>query len=203
MGHELLPQLAKHIERWDSCTDCSLHKSRTTPVLFEKVGNAENTIWFLGEAPGDSEDTCGRPFIGPTGRLLRQLIEECGISSYGLINTIACIPLAGTGRKLVREPTKAEITACRPRLLDFFSIEQPTHLVLAGKVAKAQKKYLPKVPILNIDHPSFMYRTGRQDSFSYRLARTRLTKFVGGDPTNGLLSCVEKIPLKKALSLNL
>jgi DNA polymerase len=34
----------------------------------------------VGEQPGDVEDRAGRPFVGPAGRLLRELLEEAGIA---------------------------------------------------------------------------------------------------------------------------
>ena len=34
---------------------------------------------LVGEQPGDEEDLKGRPFVGPAGRLLDQLLEEAGI----------------------------------------------------------------------------------------------------------------------------
>jgi DNA polymerase len=35
---------------------------------------------LVGEIPGDEEDRQGRPFVGPAGRLLDQVLEEAGIN---------------------------------------------------------------------------------------------------------------------------
>jgi uracil-DNA glycosylase len=36
---------------------------------------------FVGEQPGDVEDREGRPFVGPAGALLREVLEEVGIEA--------------------------------------------------------------------------------------------------------------------------
>jgi DNA polymerase len=33
-------------------------------------------VLFIGEAPGESEDAIGIPFIGPAGHLLGRIIDE-------------------------------------------------------------------------------------------------------------------------------
>ena len=38
---------------------------------------------LVGEQPGDQEDRAGRPFVGPAGRLLRELLAEAGIDEIG------------------------------------------------------------------------------------------------------------------------
>lgn len=37
-------------------------------------------IMLVGEAPGEEEDRSGKPFMGPAGRTLNQLLEQAGIS---------------------------------------------------------------------------------------------------------------------------
>ena len=34
---------------------------------------------LVGEQPGDAEDERGRPFVGPAGQLLRDVLAEVGI----------------------------------------------------------------------------------------------------------------------------
>ena len=42
-------------------------------------GPGDARIVIVGEQPGDEEDLGGRPFIGPAGRLLDELLREAGI----------------------------------------------------------------------------------------------------------------------------
>ncbi|MCM8557704.1 UdgX family uracil-DNA binding protein [Sphingomicrobium sediminis] len=42
-------------------------------------GNRDAALMLIGEQPGDEEDKAGRPFVGPAGQLLDQILEEAGI----------------------------------------------------------------------------------------------------------------------------
>lgn len=42
-------------------------------------GKEESTIVILGEAPGEEEYKLGKPFVGPSGKLLRRLCDEVGL----------------------------------------------------------------------------------------------------------------------------
>jgi DNA polymerase len=42
-------------------------------------GPADARLVLVGEQPGDEEDLRGRPFVGPAGRLLDELLREAGI----------------------------------------------------------------------------------------------------------------------------
>jgi uracil-DNA glycosylase family 4 len=39
-------------------------------------GSVPCDVLFIGEAPGQSEDVVGRPFVGPAGKLLDRIIED-------------------------------------------------------------------------------------------------------------------------------
>src|SRR5229473_1439431 len=60
-----------------SCTACDLYERATQTVFGE--GPPRAAVMFVGEQPGDSEDIAGRPFVGPAGKLLDQVLEEVGI----------------------------------------------------------------------------------------------------------------------------
>ena len=55
-----------------TCTDCSLHQGRTNAVPGEGAQDAE--IMLIGEGPGSQEDRQGRPFVGPAGQFLEELL---------------------------------------------------------------------------------------------------------------------------------
>jgi len=50
-----------------ACEKCELHKSRTKSVFGK--GSPDAKIMFIGEAPGESEDREGLPFVGRAGKL--------------------------------------------------------------------------------------------------------------------------------------
>ena len=53
----------------------------------ELEGPADAEIMFVGEAPGESEDRLGKPFIGRAGRTLNNLLAQAGIARYQCIVT--------------------------------------------------------------------------------------------------------------------
>src|SRR6185369_15621595 len=59
------------------CRACPLWQTGTQTVFGE--GGASARLMLVGEQPGDQEDTQGRPFVGPAGRLLEQALEQAGI----------------------------------------------------------------------------------------------------------------------------
>ena len=65
------------ITRIKSCTLCSLSEKRTQAVPGE--GSPDADIMFIGEGPGFYEDRDGRPFIGPSGKFLDELLASAGL----------------------------------------------------------------------------------------------------------------------------
>ncbi len=68
-----LRDIAQEIEE---CIECRIGKSGKA-VAGE--GNPNADIMFVGEAPGRTEAVTGRPFVGRSGKLLRELINEAGL----------------------------------------------------------------------------------------------------------------------------
>ena len=50
---------------------------------------ADAAVMLVGEQPGNDEDLVGRPFIGPAGKLLRELLLEAGITAAHVFITNA------------------------------------------------------------------------------------------------------------------
>lgn len=166
--HFANPQVAalykKLLFQWEGCTKCPLHTTRTQLVHFR--GYLPCDVLFIGEAPGDSEDTAGIPFApnAPAGERFDQMLEAAyhsvgtetghlvhpskpvvGATSipYGIINIVACRPKTpktefSSGE--LREPTPEEALACQPRLLELIRIAAPKLIVTLGRVAE---KHLP------------------------------------------------------------
>lgn len=101
-------------------------------------------ILFIGEAPGESEDSIGKPFCGPAGHLLDQIIARAMaefeavhgplLPTTAFTNLVGCIPRQPDGDKAT-EPEPDQVNCCSNRLCQFASICRPTTVVLVGKLA--------------------------------------------------------------------
>ena len=114
---ELLPITQAQPETLDEirvdlgeCIRCSLHSDRTHIVFGE--GNPSARIVLVGEGPGREEDRLGRPFVGPAGKLLDQMISAMGWrrQEVYICNVIKCRPPRN------RDPLPDEIEMCGPFL---------------------------------------------------------------------------------------
>lgn len=102
------------IAQWISAreVDIEIAKSCTTPVPGE--GDPEADIMFVGEAPGAQEDREGRPFVGASGKFLGEMLESIGLTreQVFITNIVKFRPPDN------RDPSKEEIKACLPYLLE-------------------------------------------------------------------------------------
>jgi len=89
---------------------------------------------FVGEAPGRDEIKQGRPFVGRSGKLLRETLAKVGIEEKKvyITNVVKFKPTDG-GR--VRKPTRKEVQACLPVLEKELEIIQPEVICLLGGTA--------------------------------------------------------------------
>ena len=93
---------------------------------------------FLGEQPGDQEDLSGKPFVGPSGKLLDRALEEAGIrrDDIYVTNAVKHFKWEPRGkRRIHQKPTAREIAACRPWLEAELDIVRPAILVCLGATA--------------------------------------------------------------------
>jgi DNA polymerase len=108
------------------CTKCPLWKTRKNAVPGE--GNPKSPVMFIGEAPGQSEDTEGRPFVGAAGKFLETMLSEIGLSRNDVFicNIVKCRPPRN------REPMPNEIQTCTPYLDRQIKIIKPHFIVTLG-----------------------------------------------------------------------
>jgi DNA polymerase len=130
--HDLssLREAAKH------CEGCPLYANATQMVF--GTGPARADVVMVGEQPGDVEDRQGKPFVGPAGRLLDQLLAEAGIDRGRVYVTNAVKHFKWTPRgkrRLHGKPNSREIFACRPWLEAELEAIKPDLLVLLGATA--------------------------------------------------------------------
>lgn len=127
----------QHRERWKSCTECTLCERRKKVVLAR--GTVPCDVLFIEEAPGQSEDVLGVPFVGPAGQLLDGIIEQSDLPQSGLTwaftNLVACIPKDETNTKTA-EPAKEHMDACFKRLKEFVRLCKPRVIINVGKLSK-------------------------------------------------------------------
>lgn len=114
-----------------SCPDCDLCRTRTHAVPGEGPPNAE--VLFVGEAPGFYEDQQARPFVGPAGRFLDELIASIGLrrDQVFITNVVKCRPPNN------RDPLPGEIDACRKHLQRQIELIQPRIIVSLGRYSLA------------------------------------------------------------------
>ena len=96
------------------CTRCELYKCGTQTVFGE--GPLHPKLMFVGEQPGDQEDLAGRPFVGPAGQLLDELLEKAGVdrSQTYVTNAVKHFKFVQRGKRRIHsKPDTGEIDACR------------------------------------------------------------------------------------------
>ena len=92
------------------CHRCRLCETRQHALCGE--GNRQARLMLVAQAPGEKEDREGRMFIGPSGRMLDELLEGAGIDrgTLYMTNLVKCM------LPKYRKPKADEITACAPFL---------------------------------------------------------------------------------------
>ena len=128
-SEEILKEVAVEVS---TCTRCDLCKSRTRAVPGE--GNPHAKILFIGEGPGLQEDKQGRPFVGPSGQLLQELLKSINLKREDVFitNVVKCRPPDN------RDPLPAEIAACNDYLDRQIGAIQPLVIVTLGRHSMAK-----------------------------------------------------------------
>lgn len=104
-------------------------------------GSEDAEVLFIGEAPGWYEDQQGRPFVGPAGGFLDELLSSVGLSrkQVYIANVIKCRPPGN------RDPLPDEIQVCCKWLDRQIEIIQPRMIVTLGRYSLA--RYFPQESI--------------------------------------------------------
>ncbi len=120
-----LEQLREELKNWKGC---DLHKT-ANPVLGE--GNPRAGIMFIGEAPGEQEDKQGRPFVGPAGKFLDELLQSIDLKREDVyISNVVKYRPPGN-----RDPTPEEKEQCMPWLMLEIALIKPAVIVPLGRHA--------------------------------------------------------------------
>lgn len=124
------------------CQACELHYSRKNGVPGE--GNPSAEIMFIGEGPGFHENEQGRPFVGPAGKFLDELLAEAGYQrdQVFIANVVKCRPPGN------RDPLPEELAACSRYLDKQIETINPCVIVTLGRISMG--KFLPNGRISEI-----------------------------------------------------
>jgi DNA polymerase len=111
------------------CTKCALASTRTNVVFGS--GDPDARVMFVGEGPGQREDEQGLPFVGRSGQLLEQLLEEINLTRQAvyIANVVKCRPPGN------RDPRPDEIDACKGYLRSQLELIDPAVVVTLGNFA--------------------------------------------------------------------
>lgn len=114
--------------------DTAFKHLRTSGIRYVPgTGVLNPSVMLVGEAPGAQENTRGEPFVGPAGRVLRDLMRVAGLyvdRNAFLTNVVKYRPPGN------RTPVLAEIQASRPYLRrEWKAVGKPSILVAIGGVA--------------------------------------------------------------------
>ena len=170
-------------EKCENCHDCILGNTRNNVVFSD--GNPETArVVLIGEAPGETEDETGTPFVGRAGKLLNDFLAEAGISRQDdlyIINTVKCRPPEN------RVPTEVEKSLCEKYMTAQIDIMNPKAIVFCGatslksfwddkkvQISKVRGKWFDVTingktyPAMAIFHPSYLLRNHSMDEGSPR-----------------------------------
>jgi DNA polymerase-1 len=151
---------------------------------------------LVGEAPGETEDRIGRPFVGDAGQLLINILREYGIArdDVYITNAVKCRPPNNSTPKL------KNIDACRDYLIEEIREVQPKIIIGLGNIAmqtllRMRKPFrmgnsrggtynlddegLTHIPVIPTYHPAYIKRN--EDALNPTLEDfTRALKILSG-----------------------
>lgn len=122
----------------DACRRCPLWENATQGVAGE--GGAGAKLMLVGEQPGDEEDRQGKPFVGPAGRLLREMLEAAGLAprEWYLTNAVKHFGWEPRGkRRIHKTPAQRDVAACAAWLESEIAAIRPKVIVALGATALA------------------------------------------------------------------
>jgi uracil-DNA glycosylase len=166
----------------DGFDGCALKRTATNLVFGD--GGAHARVVLIGEAPGAEEDRQGRPFVGPSGRLLDRMLMSIGLDrgQVFISNTVFWRPPGN------RSPTPQETATCMPFVARMIELIEPELLVaLGGPAAGAllgQKESVGRlrgrwfsyvtphlarpIPATAVFHPAYLLRSPAQKRLAWR-----------------------------------
>jgi len=155
------------------CENCDLYEDGVFVPSKVPVNLGMPKIMAVGEAPGLQEAAKGEPFIGPSGRLLKVVLDHHQIDPNEVYLTNACLcrpksnatpsptAIAACGKRLVREIEGAGVDV----VLSLGNTPSQYLLgtkkgILATRVGPRRRAYRTDVEIVPTVHPAYCLRNG-------------------------------------------
>jgi uracil-DNA glycosylase len=112
-----------------ACTACALHTSSVNVCVMSR-GSPRADIMLVGEAPGENEAKFNKPFMGPAGQLLNEILDELEMRHLVYITNICkCRPPDN------RKPKSGEVSTCTKLYLrKELKLIKPKVVVALGRV---------------------------------------------------------------------
>jgi DNA polymerase len=201
------PEVAReggHDEAWRRAQLNAIFKSvKNAPepqalgTLFETVvfasGNPLAEILLVGEAPGAEEEKLRKPFVGPSGQKLEQILKAMGLSreQVYISNIVKFRPKKGDGRfqgSGNRPPTQEEMASCLPFLRAEIEVVRPRVVVALGRTAaeglleqggalgafRSGTHRFGGIPVVVTYHPSYLLRQEAVSTEEGKLAKRQV-----------------------------
>lgn len=167
-------QQAQNQSRWDdlqaevaTCTKCSLCQTRIQTVF--GTGDKKAEWMIIGEAPGQSEDEQGKPFVGKAGLLLTEMLRAIGLQreEVFITNILKCRPPNN------RDPKPEEAESCSAYLKQQRELIKPKIILAVGRIAaqtllksdapltklRGKVHDLEGTPLVVVYHPAYLLRS--------------------------------------------
>jgi DNA polymerase len=161
-------------------------------------GPADADVVLVGEAPGENEDERGRPFVGRSGDVLDDALEDAGIprETVCITNCVRCRPPENRDPHAeelsnCREHLDREITGVDPEVVVALGKVSAEHLLgrdvavttEAGTVAEARLEGVPRRVVVSVHPAATLYDRSQSEALKTALART--ADLAGVDDANG------------------
>jgi uracil-DNA glycosylase family 4 len=190
-SEDAVAALAELEQRVSGCMRCRLCETRTQTVFGD--GNPAARVVFVGEAPGESEDRKGKPFVGRAGQLLTDIIVK-GMKmrreDVYICNVIKCRPPEN------RNPAPDEVAQCEPYLIRQLELIRPQMIVALGGVAaqcllktteavgrlRGRWHEYQGIPLRVTYHPAYLLRNPDDKKKTWEDVKAVLRVYHGEDP---------------------
>lgn len=122
------------------CDRCTLSEHGCGPIIYR--GNPKAPILLIGEAPGQEEEKHRKPFVGPAGELLDNIMKAIGLDidkDMCITNSVFCRPTASKYEaKQNYTPKQTQIVRCWPFVEKAITILKPKIIIACGGTAMRQ-----------------------------------------------------------------
>lgn len=114
------------------CEDCPF----STPAIDNPEEIRQRDLLIIGEAPGRKEVRTGKPFVGPSGKLLWETLANIKVSreDCAITNALSCY-IPDELYKKKGTAVKGPVQCCRGRLLKEIATVKPKVILTLGNVA--------------------------------------------------------------------